>query len=156
MSPDRSQAVAVPSPSTGTPSAGATGSDRNRADLPRSSNGGGCPALLLRGRSARFLSGPIAPALGVPLDGDGTATAWLRPGDILVLYSDGLIEHPGLDMEIGLRRLADTARRLAAAPLEDLCAELVGLGFDGPQPADDLTALVFGVEDHTRQGGPQC
>ena len=119
-------------------------------------NAGHPPPLLLRGRSARFLSGPIAPALGVPVDGDGTATAWLRPGDILVLYSDGLIEHPGLDMEIGLRRLADTARRLAAAPLEDLCGELVGLGFDGTRPADDLTALAFGVEDHTRQGGPPC
>ena len=119
-------------------------------------NAGHPPPLLLRGRSARFLSEPVAPALGVPVDGDGTATAWLGPGDIVVLYTDGLVEHARLDMETGLRRLADTARRRAGVPLESLCAELVGLGFDGPQPADDLTALAFGVEDHTRQGGPQC
>jgi serine phosphatase RsbU (regulator of sigma subunit) len=63
------------------------------------------------------------------------------PGDILVLYTDGLVERRGEDIDAGLNRLADSLarhRRLAPEPLADaLLGDLGATGGTG-----DDTALV--------------
>lgn len=102
------------------------------------------PLLVGSDGSARFLGGSLGPPLGAPWASSEPSLGRhrLRPGDTLVLYTDGLIESPERDVETGLRRLAGLARRWAGAPLDEVCARLVGLGLDRDGPPDDLTALA--------------
>ena len=64
-------------------------------------------------------SWPLCAGVG-PRTAHGTAV--LAPGATLVLYSDGLIERRGEEIDRGLDRLAIAARRLHALELDDLCA----------------------------------
>lgn len=65
------------------------------------------PPILLRDGRARPLERPAGMLLGA---GDAPhyeeADCRLRPGDRLVLYTDGLIERPGESIDLGLERLA--------------------------------------------------
>jgi serine phosphatase RsbU (regulator of sigma subunit) len=64
----------------------------------------------------------------------------LPPGNVLALYSDGLIERPGQDIGIGMSRLAGA---LAAGPtrsLDDLCDSV--LARLGPLTRDDTALLL--------------
>ena len=71
-----------------------------------------------------------------------TLHAQLGAGDLLVLYTDGLIERRGESLDAGLERLANAVASGPAGP-EALCdhllAQLVGSG--APQ-GDDVTAVV--------------
>ncbi len=49
----------------------------------------------------------------------------LRPGDALMLYTDGLIEQPGVDIEVGIDRLLGEADRLVVAGFRSGAANLV-------------------------------
>ena len=49
----------------------------------------------------------------------------LRPGDLVVLYTDGLVERRDQDIDDGLERLADAAGRRAALPTGMLCDRLL-------------------------------
>ncbi|MBA3741899.1 SpoIIE family protein phosphatase [Sporichthya sp.] len=49
----------------------------------------------------------------------------LDQGATVLLYTDGLIEHRGEDLDTGLARLRDTLRELANLPLDKLCDELL-------------------------------
>jgi len=73
-----------------------------------------------------------------------TLRAELAPGDLLVLYTDGLVERRGEPLDAGLERLArvvlagpDSPDELRAHVLE----QLVGSG----EPADDVTAVVLKI-----------
>ena len=53
------------------------------------------------------------PALGlVPGSDYPTCTGTLRPGDAVLLYTDGLVEVPGRDLDIGIDKLLGEAERL--------------------------------------------
>jgi serine phosphatase RsbU (regulator of sigma subunit) len=71
------------------------------------------------------------------------STVPYAPGATLVLYTDGLIERRGEDIDLGLRRLADSLKRhhtLSPEPLADaVLTDLVPTPRGGP---DDDTALV--------------
>jgi len=70
-------------------------------------------------------------------------TVAYAPGATLVLYTDGLIERRGEDIDLGLRRLADSLRRhhtLAPEPLAD--AVLTDTVPASPRGPDDDIALV--------------
>ncbi|WP_159674495.1 SpoIIE family protein phosphatase, partial [Streptomyces mexicanus] len=49
----------------------------------------------------------------------------LPPASTLVLFTDGLIERRGQDIDTGLRELAVRAAGLATAPLERMCDALI-------------------------------
>ena len=82
-----------------------------------------------------------------PLTGAGGShrpqgSALLKPGSLLVLYSDGLVERRKEPIDIGLRRLADAARTVADLPPEDACRALVTkLGVDESRN-DDVAVLA--------------
>ncbi|MBI0296506.1 SpoIIE family protein phosphatase [Streptomyces sp. PRKS01-29] len=70
------------------------------------------------------------------------ATVSYTPGDTLVLYTDGLIERRGEDIDVGLRRLTDTlARHIALGPdhLADTLLTRLGVADGGP---DDIALIV--------------
>ncbi len=116
------------------------------------SNAGHPPPLLLpAGGSPRFLEGagpdlPLCVAPAVP------RTTWhyeLKTGDILLLYTDGLIEVPGTDLGVGMAALASRAEaaRDVGLPLAEICARLLaGVG----SRRDDAALIGFRP---TSQGG---
>nr|WP_202451633.1 SpoIIE family protein phosphatase [Streptomyces sp. SID4948] len=64
------------------------------------------------------------------------------PGDVLALYTDGLIERRGEDIDVGLRRLTDALARhahLAPARLADELLADLGVGTGGE---DDVALVV--------------
>jgi serine phosphatase RsbU (regulator of sigma subunit) len=71
--------------------------------------------------------------------------ARIGPGDLLVFYSDGLIERRGESLDAGLERLALAVRSGPAEP-QELCEHIVrSLLPDAAQLHDDVTVVVVGV-----------
>ncbi|MEU6466448.1 SpoIIE family protein phosphatase [Streptomyces sp. NPDC046976] len=69
------------------------------------------PPLLVRGGEVRYLDRPGGLLLGASSDPYyESAELRLRPGDRLLLYTDGLIERPGEGLDAGLDRLARAVR----------------------------------------------
>nr|WP_069768770.1 SpoIIE family protein phosphatase [Streptomyces sp. LUP30] len=115
---------------------------RGRAVMARA----GHPPPLLRRPDGRVRVLDLAggPLLGI----DDSATyptteVELSPGCVLALYTDGLIETPGVDIEDAV---ADLGRRLGAAgdrPLEELADELVGHYAAAEERIDDVALLLL-------------
>jgi serine phosphatase RsbU (regulator of sigma subunit) len=90
----------------------------------------GHPAPLhTRAGTTTELPRPNGPLLGaLPHPAYDTATTAFEPSDLLVLYTDGLIEHRSHTLAEGLAPVVATLNRLSAArsrqPLADLLAEL--------------------------------
>ncbi|MFI1768282.1 SpoIIE family protein phosphatase [Streptomyces sp. NPDC020800] len=98
------------------------------------------PALARPGRPARFLDLPSGAPLGVGGISFETTTAELCSGDLLVFYTDGLVEtrqHPIDDrLNVLLGFLDDPGR-----PLEETC-DLLLHGLRHPDDHDDVALLV--------------
>lgn len=75
------------------------------------------PPVQMHAGSGRIaaLDVPGGPALGI-VDAPvfGAYQGRLEPGDTLLLYTDGLVESPGTDVELGIDRLMGEAERLVA------------------------------------------
>lgn len=106
----------------------------------------GHPPPLLRRPDGRVRVLDLA---GGPLLGIDSAATYpttqvdLAPGGVLVLYTDGLIESPGVDIEDAL---ASLGRRLAEAgdgPLDELADELVRHGAATRERIDDIAVLLL-------------
>jgi PAS domain S-box-containing protein len=107
-------------------------------------NAGHPPPLLLDGQErARYLEGGSSVPLGVlPFPDFEEVAVPMDPGGTVVLYTDGLVERAGENIEQGLGRLADA---LSGAPigLEQLCDHLLReLVPDGGAP-DDVALLTL-------------
>jgi sigma-B regulation protein RsbU (phosphoserine phosphatase) len=75
------------------------------------------------------------------------AAATLRPGDTLVMYSDGVTEAAaaGSDEEFGEQRVADTVKAAAGSSAEEIVRAVsaaVNQFTKGAPLADDLTVVV--------------
>ncbi|QES46930.1 serine/threonine protein phosphatase [Streptomyces venezuelae] len=105
---------------------------------------GHLPPLLIRDGAARFLPLPEGGLLGASSRaGHAPAVLDLRPGDHLVLYTDGLVEEPGEDMDLGLARLAEAALRLVETESTvNLAHRLAATRQDR---RDDVCVLVLNV-----------
>jgi serine phosphatase RsbU (regulator of sigma subunit) len=64
----------------------------------------------------------------------------LHPGDTVLLYTDGLLEHGHAEIDVGLTRLTAGLAALAGHPLEQLCDALLDRLLPGR--ADDDVALL--------------
>jgi serine phosphatase RsbU (regulator of sigma subunit) len=65
------------------------------------------------------------------------------PGDTLVLYTDGLVERRGEDIDAGLRRLTDTLARSVHLSPERLADELLTSLGVGTGSNDDIALIVI-------------
>ncbi|MDQ4088962.1 MAG: PAS domain-containing SpoIIE family protein phosphatase/ATP-binding protein [Actinomycetota bacterium] len=113
----------------------------------RWSNAGHPPPLLLRHGKATFLVEGNGVLLGVT-GGAGMeeATTGLQEGDVLVLYTDGLVERRDEPLQAGLARLAAAAERSNASDPEVLCEALLeALVPPATTRDDDLAILVARV-----------
>jgi sigma-B regulation protein RsbU (phosphoserine phosphatase) len=114
-------------------------------------NAGHLPPLLLRAGGAEWI-GPTGLPVGISGEARfGVTSVRLRPGDALVLYTDGLTEAPDPSgAEYGRERLRDrlsahSSRKpqdLLAATLEDLRSFRMGAS-----KSDDLTLMAIGRLD---------
>ncbi len=118
------------------------------------------PPLLAGPHGVRFLDEGRSVPVGAGIAAEReTATATLAGDDMLVLYTDGLIERRGEAIDIGLARLAATleARLAADAPkgpvasVDDLSADLLE-ELVGDSATDDVALLV--VRSTVRSGAP--
>jgi len=109
------------------------------------STAGHPPAALLRpdGR-VDFLDQATDPPLGARPEhvSRPQTTVPFAPGGALVLYTDGLVERRGEDIDVGLSRLARAMSRHRRLPPEDFADALLG-DLLPPAGAQDDTALVI-------------
>ncbi|GHB74731.1 hypothetical protein GCM10010377_76440 [Streptomyces viridiviolaceus] len=99
------------------------------------------PLLVTREGVARYLTDGHGMLLGVtPEQVRPDATAELPPEATLILYTDGLIESPGRNLDEGLDRLRRHAAALAHRPLESFTDELLARA--RPPDNDDDVALL--------------
>ncbi len=108
--------------------------------------GAGHPVpVLVRGGVARTLVAPPGVLLGAthkPMY--GVAKVQLRADDVLVMFSDGLIERRDRDIDEGVAQVLAAAGALSVADLPDAVdAMLKTVG--GPNPRDDTCLLAVGV-----------
>jgi serine phosphatase RsbU (regulator of sigma subunit) len=101
------------------------------------------PLLVLRhDGTAEYLVGPPGPVLGVGGGDYEPQSARLEPGDVLIAFTDGVVEHRDWSLDEGFEHL----RRLAeAAPSRDpneLCEHLLADGLRGRTRSDDACVLV--------------
>ncbi|WP_406367646.1 SpoIIE family protein phosphatase [Streptomyces sp. NBC_01546] len=107
---------------------------------------GHLPPLLIRDGAASFLPLPAGSLLGATFDSVYEQDSLdLQPGDHLVLYTDGLVEEPGEDIDLGLARLAETARRLLEDGRDETLARTLAARRQGHR--DDICALDIHVPD---------
>ncbi|MGX1562483.1 SpoIIE family protein phosphatase [Streptomyces sp. NPDC055506] len=102
------------------------------------------PLLLTRDGQAQYLEAGQGVVLGVPPGTGGSrpsAARSLPPGSTLLLYTDGLIEIPGSDLDTGLARLRRHALALAHKPLDTLCDQLPARM--PPGSTDDVALLAL-------------
>jgi serine phosphatase RsbU (regulator of sigma subunit) len=96
------------------------------------------PPVLVRGRRARPLSPPAGILLGAGRAGYEASSVALRPADVLLLYTDGLIERRGRSLDDGVAALTAAAAG-TSDPDQIITAVLAALG---SADTDDDTCLV--------------
>ncbi|MCI3243288.1 SpoIIE family protein phosphatase [Streptomyces spinosisporus] len=113
----------------------------------------GHPPALLRDPDGRteVLSAPPGLLLGIDREADYKAVEFpLRPGSALVLYTDGLVERPGVDLGEAIADLADLVSRTDPADPDAMADTLIDRASD---PADDVALLIIHVNGTAQEAG---
>ncbi|WUH93789.1 SpoIIE family protein phosphatase [Streptomyces sp. NBC_00433] len=102
------------------------------------------PVLMRPDGTYQLLDGATDPPLGVRLEHvpRPQATAEYRAGDLLVLYTDGLIERRGEDIDAGLARLVAVTCELRGLPPEELADGLLRALANPDGQQDDISLMV--------------
>ncbi len=107
-------------------------------------NAGHPPPLVTGGAGqADYLDDAPGAMLGACARGEfGTGQRVLRPGEGLLLYTDGLIEDRRRDITEGLEILAGTLRRRGAGPASQACVAALEMLSGSAQRDDDVCLLA--------------
>jgi serine phosphatase RsbU (regulator of sigma subunit) len=105
------------------------------------------PLLAVPGQPAGYLQAHSAQLpIGALANSEYTDTVhMLPPGSRLLLFTDGLIERRGADLEDGMNELAEAARH-APPGAEALCAHLLDVCLPDGTAADDVALLAMETE----------
>ncbi|SEG93259.1 PAS domain S-box-containing protein [Actinacidiphila yanglinensis] len=109
------------------------------------SNAGHPPPVLMHADgSHELLDQATDPPLGVRVEHvpRPQATVDYREGDTLVMYTDGLIERRGEDIDVGLNRLVRAVRELRELPPDELAEGLLRAMADPSGQRDDISLLA--------------
>ena len=110
-------------------------------------NAGHNPALHVKDGGIDTLSASSLPLGMLPGTAYGQGAAILAPGDVVVLYSDGITEATDArGLEFGLERLQACVRDAAGLPPGDIVRRVlddVSLFLDHEKPHDDQSLLVL-------------
>ena len=120
------------------------------------SNAGHPPPLLLHpDGTAELLTTPPEQLLGLSAPGErNDHHVALSTGSTLLLYTDGLVERRGVDLDDDLERLRETAQAVPADDLETFCDTLIDrMGHHGD---DDLALLALRAHDPSRPRPPEA
>jgi sigma-B regulation protein RsbU (phosphoserine phosphatase) len=115
-------------------------------------NGGHNPALVLRHDSPTMHLSTSGTVLGVDPDANyRVLSLTMKPGDSLVLYTDGIVEATNnIEEEYGEKRLVQVISRNGFMNMNDLCqsilSDVVQFSDNVPQQ-DDMTLVVFRISD---------
>ncbi|MEU3252341.1 SpoIIE family protein phosphatase [Streptomyces sp. NPDC006997] len=102
------------------------------------------PLLRLPDGDTRPLVMPPGPLLGVDPDADFPLTEVpLAPGTLLALYTDGLVETPGVDLDDSIAALADHLAHTDHTDLDQLIDGLLEKASATRQRTDDVALLVL-------------
>jgi GAF domain-containing protein len=107
-------------------------------------NAGHHPAIVVSpGKDPTPLSAPTRLPLGAGGDERDTTTVEFVDHDVLVVFTDGLIERRGEDIDVGLTRLARAVPGLLTGPLDERTAALVADLAGDVAHDDDVTVLTL-------------
>jgi PAS domain S-box-containing protein len=109
----------------------------------RFANAGHMPAMVMEMGDARFIDVQHGPPLGVGQDNEyEEVVQTVEPGSTMIVYTDGLVEQPGVSPDVSLARLA---RNALAGPDEPdaLCDYLVREQLGEGQPRDDVAFVAI-------------
>ncbi|MDF3142036.1 MULTISPECIES: PP2C family protein-serine/threonine phosphatase [unclassified Streptomyces] len=105
------------------------------------------PAVIDGDGHTSLLPVPVGPPLGTGLGGYEPATYRLEPTQTLLLFSDGLVEHRGEDIDQSLERLAGVGCT-SAAGVEDVI-DTVLARLDARHAEDDVAVLAAQLHQRT-------
>jgi PAS domain S-box-containing protein len=115
------------------------------------SRAGHLPALLVRDGTVTLLNEAGGALIGFGSGRRRTAYTDLAPGDVLVFYTDGLIERRDRALPDGLAALEQVAAAASARDAAGIGEELLARLADSPE--DDVAVVVVRVPDQTDTSG---
>src|SRR3954453_8911501 len=112
----------------------------------RYSNAGHLPPMLRRAEGhVETVSGGGSAVLGAPITIEHTeGEISVDRGDVLVMFTDGLVEVPGGSLDDGLARLADTVADQTGPDADAICEHVLA-GVAGRKLRDDIALLAVRV-----------
>ncbi len=99
------------------------------------------PALMRLGHAAQLLDPPTGTPLGVGGVPFEATTVAFRPGDMLALYTDGLVETRSEPIDARLNTLLDAFTATRGHDLEDTCDRVLD-ALRSPGGEDDVALLI--------------
>lgn len=105
----------------------------------------GHPQPLLRhpGGRTEVLDLPGGVVLGVDAEAGYPVTEFrIEPGAVLALYTDGLVEIPGTDIDVGVERLRAALAAAGPVPLTETADRLIGEAGNSADRPDDIALLL--------------
>lgn len=122
--------------------------DPLHAELTMLSAGHPPPVVLRADGTPEQLHADVGPPLGTGGGDRETTTVVLGAGDLILAFTDGLVERRGEDIDVGQLRVLEAVTDLATGPLPDQLSHLVNRIRDHTR-SDDVAALALRLRSAT-------